>query len=322
MDLDLDVSAPSTSGSGIVWDARHIVTNYHVISGFKTKAQVTLLEDTGGRLTIPAVILGFDAARDIAVLRAEDGRELPGAVKLGSSDGLRVGRSVFAIGNPFGLDQTLTSGVVSGVGRRVLTGSNSLGRPKLLFNMIQTDAAINPGNSGGPLLDSSGSLIGMNTAILSTSGSFAGIGFAVPVDMLKVIVAMIIRDGKVKTIDAGIEYSSGLQARLFGIKQGLLVLRIRKGSPADFAGIRGLAEQSGFGAAPLVGDVISHINGQRVDSEADYLQAMDQSVSAEGGVIEMTVLRNLLPVSNNGMENNRDKTTTLNLKEIKLKLKL
>ena len=96
----------------------------------------------------------------------------------------------------------------------------------------------------------------------------------------------------------------------------------RKKGSADFAGIRGLAEQSGFGAAPLVGDVISHINGQRVDSEADYLQAMDQSVSAEGGVIEMTVLRNLLPVSNNGIESNRDKTTTLNLKEIKLKLKL
>lgn len=309
------MSAPSTSGSGIVWDAHHIVTNYHVISGFKTKAQVTLLTNTGGRSTVPAVILGFDAARDIAVLRAEDGRELPGTITLGNSDALRVGQRVFAIGNPFGLDQTLTSGVVSGVGRRVLTGSNALGRPKLLFNMIQTDAAINPGNSGGPLLDSSGHLVGMNTAILSTSGSFAGIGFAVPVDMLKVIVAMIIRDGKIKSIDAGIEYSSGLQARLFGIKEGLLVLRVRKGSPADFAGIRGLTEQSGFGVAPLVGDVISHVNGYRVDSEADYLQAMDRSVA--GGVIEVTVMRNLVSPA----AADKDKAI-LNLKEIKLKLKL
>ena len=149
------------SGSGFVWDKSHVVTNYHVVQGLKGNLQITLISTDNVRKSIKVTLRGFDADRDIAVLRVEDNETLPTPINHSAAKELKVGQQVLAIGNPFGLDQTLTSGIISGVGRRVATGSaGSLAPRKQLFNLIQTDAAINPGNSGGPLLDSSGDVIG------------------------------------------------------------------------------------------------------------------------------------------------------------------
>ena len=159
--IDLDSKTPVQSGSGFVWDKSHVITNYHVVQGLKGNLQITLISTDNVRKSIKVTLRGFDADRDIAVLRVEDNETLPTPINHSPAKELKVGQQVLAIGNPFGLDQTLTSGIISGVGRRVATGSaGSLAPRKQLFNLIQTDAAINPGNSGGPLLDSSGDVIG------------------------------------------------------------------------------------------------------------------------------------------------------------------
>ncbi len=178
---------PQGTGTGFVWDADgYIVTNYHVIADSQT-VRVALADQStwAGRL------VGSDPDKDIAVLKIDAPRRLLPPIPLGTSQGLRVGQKVFAIGNPFGFDQTLTTGIISGLGREI-TGATS--RP--INGVIQTDAAINPGNSGGPLLDSAGRVIGMNAAILSPSGAYAGIGFAVPIDAVNLIVPSLIRGEK------------------------------------------------------------------------------------------------------------------------------
>jgi len=354
--LQLNVmEVPNQTGSGFVWDAfGHVVTNYHVIgpTALTSDVQITFLNDDGCRETWRAKVRGVDADKDIAVLKlTEDttdrrGRESMARrairpVPLGVSKSLRVGQLAIAIGNPFGLDQTLTTGVVSGLGRQVMSPTR-----KPIYNMIQTDAAINPGNSGGPLLDSSGQVIGMNTAIYSTSGASAGIGFAIPIDTMKVVVETIIRDGKVTRPSTGIVFYTGpYQAQSLGVDRGLVVVSVAPGSPGANAGIRGISRSS-FSSMAL-GDIVIAVNGVRVDryvrpphslsalslypahsltspavtlaprrlafrSEADFLRAIDGSLV--GDTITLGVLRYIEDGSRRAEGARRAVETTLKLK--------
>ena len=287
------MEVPSQSGSGFVWDVfGHIVTNYHVVGQNANDVLVTFVREDGSREEWRAKVRGVDADKDIAVLKLIDDYEIKHTkkslvkpVRLGTSKRLRVGQLAIAIGNPFGLDQTLTTGVISGLGRQVAATKS-----RTLVNMIQTDAAINPGNSGGPLLDSSGLVVGMNTAIYSTSGASAGIGFAIPVDTLKAVVEIIIRDGKVNRPNTGIQFYSGPdQAKVLGVERGLVVLSVVPGSAADHAGLRGVTRRDFTFSSFALGDIIVAVNGMRVDSEADFLRAIDEKVV--GDTIEMRVLR-------------------------------
>jgi len=218
--VSMNMDVPQGTGSGFVWDDRgHIVTNYHVIRN-AAAADVTLLVDGGTKLSRKAQLRGVDPDKDIAVLTVDDiPKSALRKIAVGTSSNLRVGASVFAVGNPFGLDHTLTQGVISGLGREVRSPT---GRP--ITNVIQTDAAINPGNSGGPLLDSSGRLIGMNTAIYSPSGASSGVGFAIPVDTLSTVVKALVDDGRVRRPVLGITFLGGQQAKALGIDAGVLVL--------------------------------------------------------------------------------------------------
>src|SRR4051812_21855394 len=221
--------AGTQTGTGFIWDtAGHIVTNNHVVQGTDTLA-VRLASGT----VLPASLVGTAPNYDLAVLRVNPA-ELGGAAPLpiGSSTDLKVGQWAFAIGNPFGLDQSLTTGVISALKRRLPT---SAGRE--ISNVIQTDAAINPGNSGGPLLDSAGRLIGVNTAILSPSGTNAGIGFAIPVDVVNRIVPQLIRSGHVPTPGIGIVAASEAVTARLGV-EGVVIVRTQPGTPAERAGLR------------------------------------------------------------------------------------
>ncbi|DBA79043.1 TPA: Protease Do-like 1, chloroplastic, variant 2 [Trebouxia sp. C0004] len=276
--LDM-LEIPQGAGSGLIWDmSGHIVTNYHVIRG-ASELQVTL---TGGA-EHPAKIVGFDEDRDVAVLQliAEDG-DLPSLhpTKLGDSAGLLVGQKVFAIGNPFGLDHTLTSGIISGTGREISSGNT--GRP--IQDVIQTDAAINPGNSGGPLLDSDGSLIGINTAIYSPSGANSGVGFAIPVDIVRSSVDQIIRFGRVIRPILGISFAPDQSSEQLGV-QGILVLDARKGGPAWKSGIKGTSRDK-YGRLVL-GDIITAMNSKRVRTASDLYKLLDKC--SIGDVIDMEV---------------------------------
>lgn len=262
------VEVPAGTGSGFVWDTDgHIVTNYHVIKGARG-AKVGLTSSDGRTSTYDAKLVGYNPDKDVAVLQIDSGRALT-PIPVGASKALRVGQTTLAIGNPFGLDHTLTVGVVSGLGREVTSPS---GRP--ITNVIQTDAAINPGNSGGALLDSSGKLIGMNTAIFSPSGASAGIGFAIPVDTLRYQVNTIIRDGKVERPALGISYLSAAQARPLGVTRGVLLLDVPPNSEASNAGLRG-SSRSADGSVVL-GDVILGINADTVDTDLDLFRAIDR----------------------------------------------
>lgn len=203
-------------------------------------------------------------------------------IAVGTSKGLKVGQEALAIGNPFGLDHTLTAGIISGTGREVRSPS---GRP--ISNVIQTDASINPGNSGGPLLDSAGKLIGMNTAIYSPSGASAGIGFAIPVDTVKFIVETLIRDGKVVRPVLGITLLESKQARALGISSGVLVLEVPEGGPAAKAGLKG-THRSESGLVE-VGDIIGKINDKAVDTEADLFRALEEC--KPGDAVKLSVFR-------------------------------
>lgn len=320
--LQLNVmEVPNQTGSGFVWDAfGHVVTNYHVLGSAplaQNDVQITFLNDDGFRETWRAKVRGVDADKDIAVLKlTEDTTDRRGRetsvrrpirpISLGSSKNLRVGQFAIAIGNPFGLDQTLTTGVVSGLGRQVMSPTR-----KAIYNMIQTDAAINPGNSGGPLLDSSGQVIGMNTAIYSTSGASAGIGFAIPIDTMKVIVETIIQEGKVTRPSTGILFYNGpYQAQSLGVDRGLVVVSVVPGSPAANAGIRGISRNA-FSSMTL-GDIVISVDGVRVDSEADFLRAIDGNLI--GDTITLGVLRYI--------DDSRTKEGSRRAVETTLKLKL
>lgn len=274
------LTVPRGTGSGFIWDKEgHVVTNLHVISG-AAAANVRLAD---GR-DYGATLVGASSVHDIAVLRIRIPANAPAPIPIGTSHDLLVGQKVFAIGNPFGLDWTLTTGIVSALDRS-LTGDDG----GLIQHLIQTDAAINPGNSGGPLLDSAGRLIGVNTAIFSPSGASAGVGFAVPVDTVNRVVPEIIATGRYSPPSLGIETDEVLSrsiARRLGVS-GAAVLRVPRGSPAAQAGLRGV--RAGPRNSLIPGDVIVALEGKEVDSVARLLARLDDY--KPGQTVKLTVWR-------------------------------
>jgi 2-alkenal reductase len=267
-------SGPSGSGTGFIWDAEgHVVTNNHVVRD----AGLVFVRLPSGEI-LRAEIVGRAPQYDLAVLRVERAANLPPPVPLGSSKELKVGQAAFAIGNPFGLDQTLTSGVISALQRRLPTENQ-----REIADVIQTDAAINPGNSGGPPLDSAGRLIGVNTAIFSPSGTNAGVGFAIPADTVRRVVPQLIRDGRVPTPGIGIlAADEGFTARL-GL-EGVMVASTMPGSPAERSGLRGVDPIRG-----IPGDVIVAANGNAVRRLADLLDELERV--GVGNAVQLTVRR-------------------------------
>lgn len=258
------LEVPQGAGSGIIWDERgYIVTNFHVLENARA-ARVTLSNQT----SYNAELVGVEPDKDLAVLKISAPNVKLRPIRVGSSKDLRVGQRVFAIGNPFGFDHTLTTGVIGGLGREIRSAVTD--RP--IQGVIQTDAAINPGNSGGPLLDSSGRLIGINTAILSPSGSYAGVGFAVPVDTVNRIVPQLIKHGKLKKSVLGIRTLETTGLRPDGI-QGAIVAEVIPGSPAEQAGIIPLT-QSPDGTIVL-GDLIVAADGKTVEDGNDLFHVID-----------------------------------------------
>jgi len=333
---------PIGSGSGFIWDNEgHIVTNFHVIEQAKS-AQIAILTPNNGikssstiepaytsvrpgalgsngsttfkdftRTVYKAKVVGVDPTKDIAVLKV-DNEDSPmkqqlRPIQLGTSTGLRVGQGSLAIGNPFGLDHTLTTGVISGIGREVKSPS---GRP--ISNVIQTDAAINPGNSGGPLLDSKGRVIGMATAIYSPSGASAGIGFAVPVDTVKYIVTQLIENGQIVRPLLGVSILDSKQARqALGISKGVLILDVKPGTPAAAAGLKGLRRtDSGI---IEIGDIIIAVEGAPIEKEGDLFKAIEEY--KPGQTVKVTVNRPQIEVTEIGEAN-------VTLKEITFSVKL
>jgi len=260
------LSVPQGTGSGFIWDdLGHVVTNNHVIAN-ASQAQVRLND---GR-TYDAVLVGSSPDHDLAVLRIRVDLDRPPPVPVGASSDLKVGQKVFAIGNPFGLDYTLTTGVVSALDRSLSEESGAT-----IDHLIQTDAAINPGNSGGPLLDSAGRLIGINTAIFSPSGAYAGIGFAVPVDTVNRVVPELISKGRYTRPSLGIEINEELNQTLtekLGV-EGVLVLRVTPGSTAEAIGLQGT--QVSRNGDILLGDVITAIGGRKIASVKELLARLD-----------------------------------------------
>jgi S1-C subfamily serine protease len=260
--LDM-MEVPQGSGSGFVWNKQgHIVTNFHVIYGANS-IKVTL----GDRSEYKAAVIGVDPDHDLAVLQIQAPADVLWPVTVGTSQDLRVGQKVLAIGNPFGLDHTLTTGVVSALGRTIKSLSN-----RTIEGVIQTDAAINPGNSGGPLLDGSGRVIGVNTQIVSPSGAFAGIGFAVPVDTVNRIVPELIKHGKMIRPGLGVSLVPDAMVKRWGIK-GLVIGKVWRGGAADRAGLKG-ARETVNGRVEL-GDVIVAIAGKSLATVDDLLDVME-----------------------------------------------
>lgn len=268
---------PQGTGTGFVWDAQgHIVTNFHVIQG-ASGARVTLADQSH----YAAQLVGVFPDRDLAVLKIEAPADKLRPLPIGSSADLQVGQSVYAIGNPFGLDQTLTTGIVSALNREI----ESVTR-RTIRGAIQTDAAINPGNSGGPLLDSAGRLIGVNTAIYSPSGASAGIGFSIPVDEVNRIVPRLVRDGRFVRPALGVAYGAQQFNRALGLPRGVAIVRVQPGSPAAQAGLRAFTRgERGVNA----GDVITAIDGEPVASPDDVLNLLEQRQS--GDRVELTLWR-------------------------------
>jgi len=245
---------PKGAGSGFVWDdAGHIVTNYHVIEG--TDQQVVTLAD---QTSWDAVVVGYSKRHDLAILQISAPRSKLVPIQIGRSDDLRVGQAVYAIGNPFGLDQTLTTGVISAL-RRDIQQSDGV----VLRDMIQTDAAINPGNSGGPLIDSAGRLIGVNTAIYSPNQTSVniGIGFAVPVDVVNTVVPQLIAHGREVRPWIGVGLLQTSDVRMPIEVEGLLIREVYPNSPAQKADLRGIRISRG---RYILGDIILAIDGQSV----------------------------------------------------------
>ncbi len=254
------------TGSGFVWDDQgHIITNFHVIQG-ASSAIVAFSDDVSYR----ADLVGVAPEHDIAVLKIKPNTPLK-PIPVGTSGDLLVGQNVYAIGNPFGLDHTLTTGVVSALGRTIRAVTR-----QPIENVIQTDAAINPGNSGGPLLDSAGRLIGMNTAIFSPSGTSAGIGFAVPVDTINRVVPQLIKFGMVERASVGVTISDDLSRR-FAIRldvQGVVVVGVLPGSAAEAAGMRGTTRLKD--GRLRVGDILLTIDDKPIRNSDQLYLAMER----------------------------------------------
>ena len=278
------------SGSGSIIDKRgYILTNVHVIEG-ATKIYVSLFDGT----QYEAEVVGTDLDSDLAVIKftPPSGIELK-TIAFGDSTSLKVGQRVIAIGNPFGLERTMTTGIVSGLGRPIQNSNN-----RIIRDMVQTDAAINPGNSGGPLLDTNGKMIGINTMIQSSSGSSAGVGFAVPSQTAVRVVADLIKYGKVHrgTIDATVIQLSRRIAQYAGldISTGVLISEVVKGGNAESAGLKGGTEAAYYGSRRDIiyigGDVITQIDDIAVTSLADYYSALESKRA--GDVVTVVVRRN------------------------------
>ncbi len=280
---------PRGTGSGFVWDGHgHIVTNFHVIEG--ASAAYVRLQD---QKTYRAVLVGASPADDLAVLRIQASLSILKPLPIGSSADLQVGQMVYAIGNPFGLDHTLTTGVISALDRTIRTENG------VVDGLIQTDAAINPGNSGGPLLDSAGRLIGVNTAIYSPSGAYAGIGFAVPVDRVNRVVPQLIAHGRYQRPSLGVvvdDRMSRLVAGKLGV-EGVLVLQVEPGSAAAEAGIRGSRILAEGNLVP--GDIILGVDDRDIRDASELRAALENyrvgdevrlRLLREGRLIELPVL--------------------------------
>ena len=281
------------SGSGFVHDTQgHIVTNYHVVENAEE-----LLVTLAGDQVYEAEIVGTDAANDLAVIRIDAGENLPEPVTVGDSDELRVGQFVVAIGNPFGLEQTLTTGVVSALGRVIESPEDN----RFIGEAIQTDASINPGNSGGPLLDLTGHVVGVNSQIISTSGSSSGIGFAVSSNTVRRVVPELIARGSYPHPWLGTQMLSLAPGTAEALRQagmdvpvdtGLLVLEVVEGAPADAAGIRGGSRVARIGnyGVPLDGDIIIAVNDEPVDDFED-LTVYLETQTAVGDTVTLTIIR-------------------------------
>ncbi len=267
----LDTGA--SSGTGFIWDAAgHVVTNDHVVANGGAFA----VRLASGEV-LPGEVVGRAPSYDLAVLRLSRRGPLPSPVTVGTSSDLKVGQAAYAIGNPFGLDQSLTTGIISALKRRLPTSGG-----REVADVIQTDAAINPGNSGGPLLDSAGRLIGVNTAIFSPSGTNAGIGFAIPVDVVNRVVPELIRNGRVPTPGIGILAADESVATRLGV-DGVIVAGVAPGSPAERAGLRGI-DPTG-----LIGDVVVAVGGSPVRRLSDLTDQLERV--GVGSSVALTVLR-------------------------------
>jgi len=258
------IQIPEGTGSGVVWDTNgNVITNFHVIQNADA-AQVTLADQSNWK----ARVVGVAPDKDLAVLRIDAPATRLRPIPIGTSKDLQVGQGVFAIGNPFGLDQTLTTGVISALGREIESVTR---RP--IQGVIKTDAAVNPGNSGGPLLDSAGRLIGVNAAIYSPSGASAGIGFAIPVDTVNRIVPELIRYGKITRPGIGVQAAEDQIAQQLGVK-GVLVVDVVAGSAAAKAGIRPTKREAS--GRVRLGDVIVAVDGVKVGSPNDLFLALEK----------------------------------------------
>ena len=269
---------PRGTGTGFVWDASgHIVTNFHVIQG-ANGAKVTLADQS----TYDATLVGAFPDRDLAVLKIDAAKDKLPPLALGTSRDLQVGQRVYAIGNPFGLDQTLTIGIVSALNREIESFNN-----RTIRGVVQTDAAINPGNSGGPLLDSAGRLIGVNTQIASPSGASAGIGFAIPVDEVNRIVPRLIRDGRFVRPALGVTAGPPQLQRALRLPKGVAVVQVGRNTPAARAGLQPFSR--GSRGEIVMGDVITAINDEPVESLDDMLAALERRQPGEA--VTLTVWR-------------------------------
>ena len=269
---------PRGTGTGFVWDAAgHVVTNFHVIQG-ANGAKVTLADQS----SYDAELVGYFADRDLAVLRIQAPKDKLPPIALGSSRDLIVGQRVYALGNPFGLDQTLTVGIVSALNREIESFNN-----RTIRGVIQTDAAINPGNSGGPLLDSAGRLIGVNTQIASPSGASAGIGFAIPADEVNRIVPRLIRDGRFVRPTIGISAGPpGLQQAL-KLPRGVSLIDVGRGGPADRAGLQPF--RRGQRGEIVQGDVVTAVDDQPVADLDELLAQLERH--QPGDTVTLTLWR-------------------------------
>ncbi len=273
---------PQGVGSGFVWDKYgRIVTNYHVISDANL-IEVTMADHSKYK----GVLVGAAPDKDLAVLQIDAPTSLIKPIPVGEAYNLMVGQKVYAIGNPFGLDHTMTSGIISALGREIqaVTG-------RTIKGMIQTDAAINPGNSGGPLLDSAGRLIGVNTAIQSPSGAYAGIGFAVPVDEVNKVIPQLIKNGRLIRAGIGAQLADERVARQLGL-EGILILGVESGSPADQAGLKPTTQYRGD---ILLGDIIVGVDGKETKTYDDFRDVLDQH--RPGNEVILNIIRNNDPVS-------------------------
>ncbi len=261
---------PRGTGTGFVWDtAGHIVTNFHVIQG-ANGARVTLADQS----TYDATLVGYFADRDLAVLKIDAPKDKLPPLALGSSRELQVGQRVYAIGNPFGLDQTLTIGIVSALNREIESFNN-----RTIRGVVQTDAAINPGNSGGPLLDSAGRLIGVNTQIASPSGASAGIGFAIPVDEVNRIVPRLIRDGRFVRPAIGVTAGPQQLHRALNLPKGVALVQVGRNTPAARAGLQPFSR--GSRGEMVMGDVITAVGDEPVENLDDMLAALERRQPGE-----------------------------------------